>query len=255
MTWREETSDVKQRSINPGGHMSLLPTRYRMLCITALPFFLTAWPALSHAQADSPGATIAAKGTPNGAAACASCHGAGGEGNAAANFPRLAGLPTPYIVSQLKNFAEGARQNPVMSPQAKGLNAKERDAVAAYYAALPGAGAAAQKPDATTRDVGAWLATRGRWDENLPACVQCHGPGGTGVGTAFPSIAGQPAGYITAQLHAFKDGARPGGPMNLMGVVAKRLSDADMSAVADYFAAANTAQQSTAAPTSGKEGK
>lgn len=34
-------------------------------------------------------------------------------------------------------------------------------------------------------DTGAWLAVRGAWDRNVPACNQCHGPGGIGVGTAF----------------------------------------------------------------------
>ncbi|MBK4734972.1 c-type cytochrome [Noviherbaspirillum pedocola] len=236
--------------------MNRLRTSYPRLCLAAMPFWLALWPVVSHAQGDLPGPEIAAKGTPSGAAACASCHGAKGEGNAAANFPRLAGLPATYIAAQLQNFAEGTRQNPVMAPQAKALSARERNAVAAYYASLPAAGGMPlNKPDATTKDVGQWLATRGRWDQDLPACVQCHGPAGAGVGTAFPPIAGQSAGYIASQLHAFKDGTRPGGPLNLMGVVAKRMSDADMAAVADYFAAAKPVAQSEAATSSAREKK
>ena len=123
---------------------------------------------------------------------------------------------------------------------AKQLSEGERDAVAAYFASLPAAaGIATDKTDtARASDVGEWLATRGRWDQDLPACVQCHGPGGVGVGAAFPPLAGQSAGYLATQLHAFKDGSRPGGPMQLMTVVAKRMSDADITAVADYFGAA-----------------
>lgn len=84
-------------------------------------------------------------------------------------------------------------------------------------------------------DTGAWLATRGRWSSGLPACAQCHGPGGLGVGETFPPLAGQPAAYISGQLHGWKTGARPPGPMALMPVIASKLSDADIAAVADYY--------------------
>jgi cytochrome c553 len=206
-------------------------------------------PALASAQED--GAAIAAKGGKNGAAACVACHGAKGEGNAAAGFPRLAGQGQAYVLAQLAAFASGARQNPVMAPVAKALTDPEKQAVATYFASLPGAPAIALdesslKPSAT----GAWLAARGRWDQNLPACVQCHGPGGIGVGAAFPALAGQTAAYITAQLQAFKNKTRPGGPDKLMATVAAKLSDADIKAVSDHFGA-GTAAAAPAAPQKG----
>jgi cytochrome c oxidase subunit 2 len=40
---------------------------------------------------------------------CSKCHGRRGEGNWSTNAPRLAGLSDWYIVTQLKNFASGAR--------------------------------------------------------------------------------------------------------------------------------------------------
>lgn len=197
---------------------------------------LAAMPALASAQAGA-GAAIAAKGTPAGAAACVTCHGAKGEGNAAAGFPRLAGLPAAYLAAQLENFAAGKRQNPVMGPIATQLDAAQRKAVAGYYGALTAAPVPATSEGGALRqtDTGAWLALRGRWENDLPACVQCHGPGGAGIGTAFPALAGQSAAYIAAQLHAFKSGTRAGGPQDLMKVVASKLSDGDMTAVADYF--------------------
>jgi cytochrome c553 len=214
-----------------------------ILWMASLSIGLAVWPAIARAENVMPGASIAAKGTPNGVAACASCHGAHGEGNAAASFPRLAGLPAAYLSAQLNHFADGTRQNPIMTTMAKQLSQGERDAVAAYFASLPAAaGIATGKADtAKASDVGEWLATRGRWERDLPACVQCHGPGGIGVGSAFPPLAGQSAAYLATQLHAFKNGSRPGGPMNLMTVVAKRMSDADITAVADYFGAATSA--------------
>jgi cytochrome c553 len=204
---------------------------------------LTSAPVLAMAQQAADGSVIAAKGTPSGATACVACHGAKGEGNPAAGFPRLAGLPAAYLVGQLENFAAGKRQNPVMAPIAKQLNGAERKAVAAYYGAMAGPRAAAA-PDAAPKraDAGAWLAERGRWEVNLPACVQCHGPGGAGVGSAFPPLAGQSSAYIAAQLHAFKGGTRPGGPLDLMKAVAAGLSDADITAVSNHFGSAGVAK-------------
>lgn len=205
-----------------------------------------------HAQDKASGATIAAKGSAGGAAACVSCHGAKGEGNAAGGFPRLAGLHAAYIESQLDSFASGKRQNPVMASIAKQLTVAERKAVGSYFSSLTPSKGIAVPNEATLKmgDTGPWLAIRGRWEADLPACVQCHGPGGVGVGPTFPALAGQSSAYIAAQLHAFKNGTRPGGPMNLMAVIAKKLSDTDISAVANYFDAAQSPQTapSTSAP-------
>ncbi len=186
----------------------------------------------------SSGQAIATQGTANGVPACISCHGANGEGNAAAGFPRLAGVGADYFEAQLEAFADGSRENAVMQPFAKNMSASERTAVAQYFSSLPAPkGIRTQDPaDATPSDSGAWLATRGRWQQDLPACVQCHGPGGAGVGAAFPPLAGQPAAYIEAQLNAWKNGKRPPGPLALMPAVASKLSDADMHAVALYYA-------------------
>ena len=78
-----------------------------------------------------------------------------------------------------------------MQPTANALNDEERQALARYYSALPQPAdpAAPAPPSADAADVGATLARRGRWDSNVPACVQCHGPGGVGVGAHFPPLA------------------------------------------------------------------
>ncbi len=189
------------------------------------------------------GASIAKNGM-GAAQACQTCHGVAGEGIAQAGFPRLASLGAPYLQRQLDAFAAGTRVNAVMMPIAKALSAADRTAVSAYYAALPipatpatalPAAPASTVPSRPT-GVGAILATRGRWADTLPACEQCHGPDGRGVGPDFPALAGQSASYLANQLAAWKTGARPPGPMGLMAVVAKKLSDAEVSAVAEHFA-------------------
>ncbi|WP_340146827.1 c-type cytochrome [Halomonas sp. PA16-9] len=64
----------------------------------------------------------------------------------------------------------------------------------------------------------------------LFSCQSCHGPGGTGVGSTFPGVASQHAGYISAQLRAWKNETRINDPQNLMGAIAKRMSDNDIQA-------------------------
>ncbi|WP_408585809.1 c-type cytochrome [Paraburkholderia bannensis] len=184
------------------------------------------------------GRTIATQGTVKGIPACISCHGANGEGNAAAGFPRLAGLSETYLAAQLAAFADGTRENSIMQPFAKTMALEGREAVAQYFSSLPAPKdiRTHDTADAATTDTGAWLATRGRWQQDLPACVQCHGPGGAGVGTAFPPLAGQPAAYIEAQLNAWKNGKRAPGPLALMPAIASKLSDTDIQAVAQYYA-------------------
>lgn len=203
------------------------------------------------ASCHADGAAIAKTGA-GGAPACQTCHGAAGEGIAPSGFPRLAGQGAPYLQRQLDAFADGTRASPVMMPIAKALSAADRAAVAAYYAKLPApvapaaaasesasgsASAPAPTAAAASASVGTTLATRGRWADKLPACEQCHGPGGHGVGPDFPALAGQSATYLSNQLMAWKNGARPPGPMGLMAVVAKKLSDAEVRAVAEHYAA------------------
>lgn len=182
-------------------------------------------------------AAIARQGNGRGAPACQSCHGGDGGGQAGTDFPRLAGLDAAYLRKQLGDFASGARANAVMKPIALALSSDERQALAAYYSALP---IPASKPGGapTAADsVGALLATRGRWSQQLPGCEQCHAPGGVGVGAHFPPLAGQPASYIEAQLRAWQQGLRHNDPLDLMKHLSGALSESDIVAVADWFAA------------------
>jgi cytochrome c553 len=213
---------------------------------TALLVSMAAWSADASIAA---GKQIASSGTPAGVPACSSCHGAHGEG--AGTFPRLAGTGQAYLLEQLDDFASGKRQSPIMQPFAQKLAPAERAAVASYFASLPPPLKAIDKEPATPGDAGAWLATRGRWRDQVPACAQCHGPGGSGVGPNLPPLAGLPADYVTAQLNAWRAGTRAPGPLGLMQGVAKKLTDADVAAVAAYYA--GLAASAKAAPSGAKE--
>jgi len=64
------------------------------------------------------------------------------------------------------------------------------------------------------------------------ACAVCHGPLGLSVAPDAPNLAGQPALYIAAQLRAYRSGVRRHEVMSLM---AKPLSDADIDDLAAWF--------------------
>jgi cytochrome c553 len=66
------------------------------------------------------------------------------------------------------------------------------------------------------------------------ACAVCHGQVGVSTAPDAPNLAGQPAMYLAAQLRAYRSGARQHA---VMAVIAKPLSDADISDLAAWYAA------------------
>lgn len=198
-------------------------------------WLILAWPSAYAAD----GQQVFNQGGQNPAAmACLGCHGPDGKGIAAAGFPRLAGLPAGYLAKQLRDFRQGSRKQAVMEPLAKALSDAEIDAVSTYLAALPADAAADLRRQQIAGDAVSRLALYGDWSRQIPGCVQCHGPGGSGVGEHFPPLAGQPAGYLVAQLNAWRDGSRSNDPNQLMVNVAKAMTDAEVKAIAEYFASA-----------------
>jgi len=179
----------------------------------------------------SAGREIATKGA-NGAAACMGCHGANGEGSGQAGFPRLAALGRLYIVHQLNSYADGTRQNPVMTPIAGGLSADQREQVAAYYASLATAGATKKAASAANAPV---LAVRGDDKRGIQSCANCHGPQGIGDAGPNPYLAGQNATYLANALAEWKDGSRHNDTSGQMPAIAKALNDADVKQLVAYF--------------------
>lgn len=74
---------------------------------------------------------------------CAACHGAAGV-SVSETIPNLAAQRSGYIEAQLKALKDGSRKAPIMNAIAAQLSTDEMANVAAYFASLPGAGAAAK---------------------------------------------------------------------------------------------------------------
>lgn len=169
--------------------------------------------------------------------ACFACHGEKVRDQADSAFPRLEGLGEYYIRKQLLDYRQGTRVNAVMQPYAEQMTPQEVADVAAYYGSLsvqlpsPPAGG-----DAALIERGRVLAEVGDSSQRLQACANCHGPRGMGLPPAIPSLAGQPASYLVAQIEAWKKGTRKNDEGGLMAAVAEKLDATDTAAVAEYYA-------------------
>lgn len=64
-------------------------------------------------------------------------------------------------------------------------------------------------------------------------CVGCHGPEGSSVGPAIPSIAGMSAEYFNTVMKEYKADGRYG---TIMSRIAKGYSDEEIALMGDYFA-------------------
>ena len=192
----------------------------------------------AHAEAAAPKVDAAKGGTlfdsgdnARGLPACVSCHGAGGNSTISVN-PKLAGQHEGYIYKQLVNFTTADRNQPVMTTYAKMLTDEEKHNIAAWLAAQ------AQKPGAAknkdTVELGKKIYRGGIAEKNVPACASCHGAAGAGIPVQYPRIGGQHQDYTVAQLGLFKAGGRKNSAQ--MTTIAKRMSDEEMKAVADYVA-------------------
>jgi cytochrome c553 len=167
--------------------------------------------------------------------ACPACHGAQGEGNAQMKAPRIAGLGEGYILRQLDAYANGARQNPLMTPVAQQLTPDQRRAMALAYANTPPAKATKTSSAPAASSPAAKLATVGDAAKGVQACANCHGPEGIGQPPTIPSLAGQQQAYLVDTLRAWKSGARKTDPSGQMNLIGSKLSDADIAGLARYY--------------------
>jgi len=166
------------------------------------------------------------------AAMCAACHGTDGN-SAAPNFPKLAGQHADYIAKQLQNFKSGERTDATMNGMAAALSEQDMADLGAFYAA--------QKVSVGSADegkvaLGQGVYRAGNTASGVAACAACHGPTGAGNPMAkFPGLSGQHADYTIKQLKDFRAGARANDAGSMMRGVAKKMTDAEIEAVAQYI--------------------
>ena len=160
---------------------------------------------------------------------CSACHGMDGNSVITTN-PKLAGQHPEYLVKQLTEFKAGKRANAVMSGMAAMLSDEDMKNLAVYFSGQKLT--LRQTKTNGQGSLGEKIYRGGIAATNLPACASCHGPTGAGLPKQFPRLGGQHADYTLAQLRTFRTGERANAPM--MMTIAAKMTDAEMSAVADY---------------------
>ncbi len=154
---------------------------------------------------------------------CLGCHGIPNYKNTYPNYrvPKLAGQSPSYIVIALQAYRNQERGHATMHAQAATMSDQDMADVAAYLAGTP----VQSKPDA--RPVGTA-------PEAAAVCVSCHGNDGVGITPEYPTLAGQHEDYLQRALLDYKRGGRKNAVM--AGFVGA-LSEADIKALAAYYAA------------------
>lgn len=163
---------------------------------------------------------------------CGACHGMDGNSTSPA-YPTLAGQHPEYTAKQLTEFRSGARRNAIMAPNAARLTDEEILHLSAYFAAQQAKPRMAK--DAALVAEGQRLYKGGNAGSGVPACASCHGPAGAGIPAQFPRLAAQHAKYVESQLRHFRSGDRANDGGRMMQVIARKMTDQEMKAVAEYI--------------------
>jgi cytochrome c553 len=165
-------------------------------------------------------------------AVCSGCHGADGN-SMISSFPKLAGQGEVYLVNQLKDIRDGARNVPQMMGILTGRTDQDLADMAAFYSTQK-VTVGATNPDLL--DLGRQIYRAGIAEKGVAACTACHSPTGAGNAQAgFPAVGGQHADYLISQLKAYRTETRTNGQAKLMQQVAALLSDKEIEAVASYM--------------------
>jgi cytochrome c553 len=160
--------------------------------------------------------------------ACGVCHGVDGN-SPAGTFPNLSGQNARYLYLQLKDFKEGRRNDPVMSPIAKQLEKKEMQTLAKYFSEQKPKPAGFKSDDAK--------AAAGKKVSDLALCPMCHL--GEFVGqNEIPRVAGQHPEYVIKQLKDFRARNRTNDAGN-MTAYSSNLTDQDIENLAHYIGTLN----------------
>jgi cytochrome c553 len=151
---------------------------------------------------------------------CNVCHGQNGVPLDPKTMPIIWGQQVYLMVKALHDYRTGARENPIMSTIAKGLQNDELRPMAAYFAAK------------------SWPAKQGSAPAGEPPkgvaqCQACHQKNFEGAPSG-PRLAGQSYEYLIAAMRNYANDQRTGNED--MPKVMKALSDGEREAIAHYIA-------------------
>lgn len=157
------------------------------------------------------------------AVVCAACHGEGGNSTIPTN-PILAGQTARYIYLQLRDFKEGRRKDPLMSPMAANLSKQDMLDLGAYFSE--------QKVSVQNSKGDPSKVAEGRKIADDALCTMCHLGGFSGQ-NEIPKTGGQHYEYVLKQLQDFKARRRTNDAGNMTAVL-RTIPDDQLPALAAY---------------------
>lgn len=170
-------------------------------------------------------------------APCAACHGESGRSASEVYFPSIAGKPAGYLYAQLENYRAGRRRHTIMEGLLANLSESYLKEIAAYYARQEPKWTPPSHPRSDEELArGRELIEDGDADLGVPSCRACHGETLTGVAPYIPGLVGLRPEYLSAQLAAWRTGARRAAEPDCMGEIARRLDRDDIHALTAWIA-------------------
>lgn len=186
-------------------------------------------------------------------ASCAGCHGEDGN-SPAPTFPKLAGQHATYLVRQLQIFKNGTRTNETMQSMVQGLSKSDMGHIATYYEQQKITPISVDDLISDDEDeddnsskttlsndellqIGKNIYLNGNQKTEVSACSACHGVKAQGNEPArFPVLQYQYPEYLMQSLKDYKSAKRGNQSDNMMHMIAKRMSETEIKAVAYYIA-------------------
>jgi cytochrome c553 len=168
-------------------------------------------------------------------AQCDRCHGGNGVSEDV-DTPSLASQNSVYLFKQIRDYKSRKREDKNMFKRARKLNNQQMIDVSIWYESqqLPAFDLAQIKVTIETPQLVLYGDTRRR----IPPCGTCHG-GKYGKNKAIginPKLAGKSADYLIFTLDNFKTGLRSNDPGGIMRSIAKKLTEDEISMLANYYA-------------------
>lgn len=154
---------------------------------------------------------------------CRKCHGEQGV-SSTPGVPSLAGQNPVYLLDQFERFAEGRRNDFLMSGLAKSLTEENKLRLAVYYASLTPPPPMVGDPEMVARGEVVYRS----------ACIRCHGSDGRGE-LGYARVAGQRPDYVVKRLREFRERKATAADQPMAEQTAG-VSKMDLEAVAAYTA-------------------
>jgi cytochrome c553 len=176
--------------------------------------------------------------------ACAACHGRKGR-RSISYYPSIAGQDKKYIIGQIKDIISGKRRGGIdkgtghpraeamkgalVSPEGKvRITPDDIEQMADWLTHLKPAAPRPLDPPASAE-----VMAEGK--KLYKKCKSCHGKEGKKPLKGYPYLAGQKHIYLVQQITDIRDGKRKNGKVKIMVSFVKKLTDAQINALASYL--------------------